>query len=203
VRIGRDDIRPFLQTGFPWHRHDDGHEHLADADSWWAELEPVFRTALLGAGAAPALAQRAAQLVRHRFTAADKWAVFPETLPSLRATMRAGWRNAVLSNHVPELAQLVTELQIGRYVDAVFSSAVVGWEKPNPRFFRDAIWAMDRPARSWMVGDNLVADVGGAENVGIPAILVHPEQPRSGTAVGLLEAVAKIVIDGSTRLPCL
>ncbi|SNY55076.1 HAD family hydrolase [Paractinoplanes atraurantiacus] len=61
--------------------------------------------------------------------------VFPEAEPSLRRLAEAGWRNAILSNHVPELDRLVTGLGLGEHVHAVFTSAVVGWEKPNVKFF--------------------------------------------------------------------
>jgi len=36
-----------------------------------------------------------------------------------------------------------------------------------------------RPAEAWMVGDNIVADVLGAEAVGIPAVLVRRPDPRA------------------------
>jgi hypothetical protein len=35
------------------------------------------------------------------------WEVFADTRPALKATAEAGWRNVILSNHVPELAALV------------------------------------------------------------------------------------------------
>ncbi|GAB1689941.1 HAD family hydrolase [Krasilnikovia sp. M28-CT-15] len=190
--IGRDEIRPFLQTGFRWHHHDRGHEHLVDADAWWAELEPLLATALRGAGVATARAREAAQLVRLRFTEADKWVVFPGARACLRATARAGWRNAILSNHVPELDRLVTQLGLASDVDTVFSSSVVGWEKPHPEFFRRALRAMGEPPRRWMIGDNPVADIAGAEAVGIPALLVHTKSPH-GTTLGLEQAVATIL----------
>jgi putative hydrolase of the HAD superfamily len=190
--IGRDDIRPFLQTGFPWHQHDRGHEHLADADAWWAELEVILEKALRSAGVAPVWALRSAQLVRHRYTAADKWVVLPDAEASLRAVVRAGLRNAILSNHVPELDRLVAQLGLADHVDTVFSSAVVGWEKPHPEFFQRAVQAMGRPVRTWMIGDNLMADIRGAEAVGIPAVLVHTKSAE-GTTVGLRQAVTEIL----------
>jgi putative hydrolase of the HAD superfamily len=192
VDVRRDDLRPFLRTGFPWHQPHRGHEHL-DADAWWAELEVIFTNALRGVQVAPAVARRAASLMRHRFTAADKWTLFPEAIPSLEALVRAGWRNAILSNHVPELYRLVGELGLGDYVDSVFTSATIGWEKPNPKFFRHAVAAMGRPPHAWMVGDNPIADIRGAEAVGIPAILVHAEPGAQSTPSGLRQATERIL----------
>ncbi|WP_443044957.1 HAD hydrolase-like protein [Streptomyces sp. NBC_00343] len=53
--------------------------------------------------------------------------------------------------------------------------------------------ALDRagsPGRVWMVGDNAVADVAGAQALGIPAILVSP-----GQGDGLRPAVRRL-LDG-------
>ncbi|GIM90252.1 HAD family hydrolase [Paractinoplanes toevensis] len=186
--VGLDDIRPFLRYGYPWHRHDQGHEHLADPDAWWAELEVLFVAALRGAGVPPSQAGPAAGLMRHRFAEVDRWVVFSEARPALQAMAAAGWRNAIASNHVPELERLVLELGLSEHVDTVFTSAGVGWEKPNPEFFRRVVRAMGRPDRVWMVGDNPVADVRGAEAVGIPAVLVH-----TPPGVGLRQAVATIL----------
>ncbi len=87
---------------------------------------------------------------------------------------RAGCRNVIVSNHVPELEQLLHDLGLADAVDAVFSSAVVSWEKPHPRFFLHVLDQLGRPPHVWMVGDNPVADVAGARAVGMPALLVAP-----------------------------
>ena len=192
--IGRDDIRRFLRGGLPWHQHDRGHEHLTDADGWWAELEVVFVRALRGLGVASVQAQQASRLFRHRFISDEKWAVFPQAQAALQTVADAGWRNAILSNHVPELDRIVNQLNLGEHVHAIFTSAVVGWEKPNPKIFQHAAQAMGQPARMWMVGDNPVADIQGAEAVGIPAFLVHTES-ATGMTVGLQQAAAKVLAD--------
>ncbi len=36
--VTKDDIRPFLQTGFPWHTPEHPHPHQS-SDEWWAVLE--------------------------------------------------------------------------------------------------------------------------------------------------------------------
>ena len=37
-------LRPFLQTGFPWHSPELHHPHLASADAWWGRSSPASRT---------------------------------------------------------------------------------------------------------------------------------------------------------------
>lgn len=62
-------------------------------------------------------------------------------------------------------------------VTKCLSSAAIGYEKPHPRSFRIALEAAQNPANVWMVGDNPIADIAGAEAVGIPAILVRRPRP--------------------------
>jgi FMN phosphatase YigB (HAD superfamily) len=83
-----------------------------------------------------------------------------------------GWRHAILSNHVPELPSMVSGLGLSHLIDVVFTSAATGYEKPNPRAFEIALEACGWPSESWMVGDNPIADIAGAEAFGIPAVLV-------------------------------
>ena len=54
----------------------------------------------------------------------------------------------------------------------VFNSAETGVEKPHARAFLNVLDAFN-PKTAWMIGDNPVADIAGAEAVGLPAILVR------------------------------
>ena len=91
---------------------------------------------------------------------------------------QAGWRHAILSNHVPELRQIVAGLGLDEVVAFVSCSAETGYEKPHAQAFASVLDRL-RPAETWMIGDNVVADVLGAEAVGIPAVLVRRPDPRA------------------------
>ncbi|HBR01450.1 MAG TPA: HAD family hydrolase, partial [Ruminiclostridium sp.] len=84
-----------------------------------------------------------------------------------------GYRNIILSNHIPELPEIAESLGLMELVEICITSAKVGFEKPNPQIFRYALELTGHPEELWMVGDNIVADVGGAEAVGMKAILVR------------------------------
>jgi FMN phosphatase YigB (HAD superfamily) len=57
-------------------------------------------------------------------------------------------------------------------IDAVVSSHDVGWRKPHPAMFQRALaLAGVRPSEAFMVGDNPVSDVRGAQAVGLRAVL--------------------------------
>jgi putative hydrolase of the HAD superfamily len=187
----RDQLRAALRDGFPWHRADEPHPDLCEPDAWWASLEPLLGRAFSLAGVDAGEHASLARVFRTRFVDGTVgWEVFADTLPALRATADAGWRNVILSNHVPELAALVDALGLSDLVEDVFSSALIGYDKPHPEAFRHALRMCGDPQRRWMVGDNPVADVAGAEALGIPAVLVRTEggEPDALAAAQLLIA---------------
>ncbi|WP_405859014.1 HAD-IA family hydrolase [Streptomyces sp. NBC_01515] len=184
------DVAPGLRDGFPWHRPESGHPELSTPDAWWGALQPLFVKAYAGAGVEARLAALAASRVRARYIDASRWTVFPDAVSALEELAAAGWLHVVVSNHVPELAGLLRDLGLGRHFAAVVNSSLVGWEKPHRRIFEVALDRAGSPGRVWMVGDNPVADVAGAQALGIPAILVRPGQDD-----GLRPAVRRILDD--------
>jgi putative hydrolase of the HAD superfamily len=84
-------------------------------------------------------------------------------------------------------------------IDAVFTSARTGFEKPHPEAFRIALRACGEPEMAWMVGDNPVADVAGAEAIGLPAILARTADPSATLRAADLNQAAAMIIDGATH----
>lgn len=63
----------------------------------------------------------------------------------------------------------------GVRVDAILDSSVVGFDKPDPRFFRAALDRLHVAAsRAVHVGDAVPADVRGAQAAGILAVHYDP-----------------------------
>jgi putative hydrolase of the HAD superfamily len=75
--------------------------------------------------------------------------------------------------------------------DALVAAARTGYEKPHPEAYAAGRAAAGDPDELWMVGDNPVADVAGAEAANIPAILVH-----TGDGITLEEAAEQISRSG-------
>lgn len=168
-----DTIRPYLHGCFPWHRHEEPHPQLSDPDAWWKNVEPIFCRAFEAAGLGSERSRDLAARFRHRFVDVSAWALYPDTLAVMKRLSDAGWRHAIVSNHVPELDRIVSGLGLDVLVEHVVCSAVTGYEKPHPEAFRTALRLAGDPAHVWMVGDDPVADVRGAEALGIPAIQVR------------------------------
>jgi putative hydrolase of the HAD superfamily len=175
-RASRDELRAALRDGFPWHRASEAHLDLCEPDAWWASLDPLLCRAFGVAGVEAGRHVDLARAVRARFVDGSVgWEAFADSGPALQATAEAGWRNVILSNHVPELEALVDALGLSDLVEHVFSSALIGYDKPHPEAFRHALRECGDPVRRWMVGDNPVADVAGAQALGIPALLIRTE----------------------------
>jgi putative hydrolase of the HAD superfamily len=89
---------------------------------------------------------------------------------------------------VPELRQIVSALGLDDVVSFLSCSAETGYEKPHAQAFASVLDAL-RPAEAWMIGDNVVADVLGAEALGIPAVLVRRPDPRAARYADSLAGV--------------
>jgi putative hydrolase of the HAD superfamily len=173
-------IHAEIRSGFPWHSPEVPHPHLADGDSWWRHLAQVLAAAMGRLGVAPAAAAAAASRVRAHYIDPASWQVFPDSMPALAALSDLGWRHVLLSNHVPELPEIVAGLGLGRHLSVIVNSATTGYEKPHPQAYRLALEAAGSPASAWMIGDNPVADVAGAVSAGLRAILVRT-RPADGS----------------------
>ncbi len=170
--VDQEQIRPFLRDGFPWHKPQESHTHLNTPEAWWKQLEPVFIRAFEGVGFAGSRAQELAQQVRRHMTDPTRYILLEDTLPTLKYLAGQGWNQGILSNHMPELPEVVSALGLNRFINFCLSSGNTGYEKPHPQSFRLALAQAGNPEKVWMVGDNVVSDVKGAEDAGIAAILV-------------------------------
>ncbi len=197
--VTAETIRPGLKGGFPWHRSEVEHHQLSNADLWWRELTPLLHGAYEQVGVDPATAALAAANVRAVYTDPAHWTVFPDTRESLTRIADAGFLNVVLSNHVPELPQLVVRLGLDDLVGEVITSASTGIEKPNRLAFELALRRAGSPATVWMVGDSPTADVAGATAAGIPALLVRT--PDETGAVRTLSEAADVIIAAAPITP--
>jgi putative hydrolase of the HAD superfamily len=164
-------LRTHLRDGFPWHQPDVPHPELSAPELWWEHIETVLARALCGVGEPAAEAATIARSTRETYLDPRAWDVAAGATSTLDHLSDCGWRHAILANHVPELPALVSAVGLGTRFDVVLSSAITGYEKPHPEAFRIARRACGHPDVIWMIGDNPVADVGGAEAAGIPAIL--------------------------------
>ncbi len=168
-------VRPLLRGVYPWDRADTPHPQLSAHGAWWREQIEVLAGILRGLGYAGDLAERMAEAFPAVYLRPEAWRLFPDALPTLGRLTATGWQHHLLSNHVPELREIVGRLGLAPYLSGLWNSAETGYEKPHPASFGAVLEAVGPAEAVWMVGDNPMADVAGAEAAGIPAILVRTQ----------------------------
>lgn len=194
--VSADDIRPFLGSGFPWNAPENLHPGLSQAD-WWEELLPLFIRAFRGIGVEPKMAARLSGSVRAEYLDLSAWQIYPDSLAALTIFQVHGWDQVLLTNHVPELSIILDHLGLGSFFAAVFNSAQTGVEKPNPKAFRLVKDWAGPDFHAWMIGDNFTADILGAHEAGIPAILVRKTHPQAPFACLSLEGLKEYLQPGA------
>ncbi len=108
-----------------------------------------------------------------RFQERESWHVFPEVPRALERLARAGIRRAVISNWIWEAPELLHELDLAPWFETLVISDQVGYNKPHPGIFREALARTGvAPEHAVHVGDSFEKDVLGARAVGISAVLL-------------------------------
>jgi putative hydrolase of the HAD superfamily len=106
--------------------------------------------------------------------------LFPDVEPTLARLKHDGHRMGLVSNAPSDTGKVVDALGIGKYLDSVVISGVVGYSKPNPEIFRIALREVGAEADEAVhVGDVYEADVVGARNAGMKGILIDRDGSNS------------------------
>jgi putative hydrolase of the HAD superfamily len=186
--VDQGALRQALQRGYPWHYPDVTHVHLNEPDAWWAAMQETLVDGCMAGGLDQTRAHHVAAQVRYCYATPDAFTVYADTIDALELFRAAGWKQAIVSNHVPELDALVRGLALDGYFDVIFSSARTGFEKPHPRALQLALahFGVDT---AWMIGNSETADIAAADAVGIPSVLVK----RDTSATPLVDAARHVL----------
>jgi putative hydrolase of the HAD superfamily len=168
-----ETIQPYLKTGFPWHTPHTPHNVFFGSKSWWDFMSEFFADILKELGFEERIASEISRDVRNKYLDKNKWHLYDDTVFCLEEAKKKGYSNIILSNHVPELEELVVNLGIRNQFIKVFSSANVGYEKPNINIYKSVLFELSNAESVTMIGDNYEADVLGALEAGIDAVLVR------------------------------
>lgn len=171
----KDIISTTLQKGYPWSRHEEAHKDYFGEHSWWEYINSLIIGALNAIGMTDSDEnEKIAKQFKDEYLRYDAWYLYDETLRNLDYSVQNGYSNIILSNHVPELSNLVESLGITKYFKTQITSALVGYDKPHPNIFNEAK-KYGTYDKYYMIGDNYEADVLGAKAAGFEAIMVRKE----------------------------
>jgi putative hydrolase of the HAD superfamily len=141
--------------------------HPEGERGWWRRL--LERMCELK-GAPPPSRFAAAELF-HRFGTAEPYEVYPEVPAALARLREEGLRLGVISNWDHRLPEVLAQVGLARYLDAITCSSKAGVEKPDRRIFHQAAAELGvEPAATLHVGDGRLEDVEGAVAAGMRAL---------------------------------
>ena len=194
--ISINDIRLRMRGAYPWDDPALG-LHSPVGEAWWdhmlSRIEAAYR--LLGVGGEEA--RLAGERVREMIFCSGHYSLYEDTVSTLSACVKRGYKNFILSNNYPELPRTVERLHIAQYFSGYVVSALIGYDKPHAEFFRYALRQADGLEVSLMIGDNVGADIAGGKRAGIKTVLVHSEsveeQAQADYAFSCLADILKIL----------
>ena len=192
--VTREVMDAQVSQGMPWHRVDHAHPELSTSALWWEAVSHRY-VEIFEALGFPGLATTTAfEELRGDILNADRYVVFEDVVPALRRAAAGGWRNLIVSNHVPELEALVSALGLTPLFDSIVGSGVVGYEKPHPLLFEEALRRTGPLRPIWMIGDNANADCAPVCAMGNNAVLVRTTASGSfdrysGDLLGALDLI--------------
>jgi putative hydrolase of the HAD superfamily len=99
---------------------------------------------------------------------------FDDAVATVEWLRSQGCRLALLTNGGSRgQRQKIDRFGLAPLFDAILIEGEVGFGKPDPRIYAQALAALDVPAgEAWMVGDNLEWDVAGPQREGIAGIWI-------------------------------
>jgi putative hydrolase of the HAD superfamily len=155
--------------------HPEGSPPADDDRSWWRGLVDHTFTHAIGEKPAVEPLEAAFQALYSHFALPEAWVLYPDTLPAIRSLV-GRTRLLILSNFDRRLPPLLDHFGLGDCFEKILISSEIGASKPHPRMFQAALDAVGHPPSACLhVGDDLTADIQGAEAAGIPQF--HVSRP--------------------------
>ena len=102
---------------------------------------------------------------------------FPGAIDTLRRLKAAGVRMGLLTNGSSESQRgKIDKHGLAEFFDHIQIEGEFGIGKPDKRAFRNALDVLGAaPNEAWMIGDNLITDIRGTQQIGIHAVWVDSQ----------------------------
>lgn len=147
---------------------------------WRTRLHEARRHVVEVALASERLDVAVAEELSMRYWAENRgrMALFDDAIGTLETLRDRGYRLGLITNGPAEMQlDKVAQFKLEPYFDVVVIEGVFGKGKPAPEVFTHALAITGSAAHeAWHVGDNLYADIAGAQGVGIHGVWIHRER---------------------------
>lgn len=169
--VAFSEIRKCMAKGFTWHTPNNDYSNFI-GDKWWYFMIDKICNDYISMGVEKEKAVAASLKVPAIIKNIENYNLYPDTILTLKRSIKAGNINVILSNNYPDLEDVIIELGLSEYFDRIIVSALEGYDKPRKELFDIA--KSYYPAQEYiMIGDNISADILGGKNAGMKTILVH------------------------------
>lgn len=169
--IEKSTTKEFLQSVCSWFMTEKPHPEVT-GEVWWEELLNNTKEFCKKQSVTEEDVAFICKEFRENVVIFD-YQLYDDAEEILQYCMQLGYKNYLISNNFPELVKVFERLDLDKYFSGYVLSANVGYEKPRAEIFRHALAEAGNPEVCYMVGDNPIADVKGAQAVGMKTILVH------------------------------
>lgn len=169
-----EQIRPVTHGGvYPWSDPTIPHADFFKGRDWWETVSGNISNGLAeNCVCSLPEAEKAMKGLQDRFCDLSYWKLFPDTLGTLDTLSEQGYSLALVSNHIPEAREIFNNLGLGAYFSRMVISSEEEYEKPHPEVLSKALGDFSKD-KTVLVGDNYFADVLGAIQFGMGAVLVR------------------------------
>mgnify|MGYP006295994157 CR=1 FL=1 len=117
-----------------------------------------------------------------------------DIMPTLNALREKDFTLGLVSNRSEPFHDEIEKLGLAGFFDFAFTAGEVGVWKPDKEIFQHALTqAQSIPKEAIYIGDNYYADIVGAQQAGLEAILVDPQRVFPKATCRVIDSVSELV----------
>ena len=170
--IDKNVLTTYLQRIYPWLNY-----HVAypnETDKWWDNFLKELSAFYEENNVNPSDYEKINAGFRNFIININTYVIYHDAKLVLGKCVELGYKNYLLSNNFPELTKFIEDFDLNQYFSGVIISSLVGYEKPRKELF-DYAKKLANCETGIMIGDNPIADIQGAKDNGLKAVLVHSD----------------------------
>ena len=182
LNISPEKISPYLSSSsgmklfYTWHIHEKSHKELFNGKTWYEYYENGFYEVFNKLGLDKDISRILSQKVIPEYIDYTKWFKYNDVIEILEEINNKGYKNYILSNHIPELDKIVENIGLKNHFHKIYTSGNIGYEKPNIKIYEYVLNDLNINKNNCIIiGDSYKADIKGGESMGIKSILVRAE----------------------------
>lgn len=169
--VAFEALRKHMSYGFTWHNPNEDFTNVKN-DAWWDFMNRHLYNSYIKCGVEPKIALKSVTKIHTIIKQKNNYTLYDDTIRVLNELKQNGYINVLLTNNYPDLNDVIDLLNLSTYFDRTIISGQVGYDKPRKEIFEIAKSSYP-DSQYFMIGDNIEADIIGAQKCGITSILVH------------------------------